>query len=125
MQLVLHGGKKTLGSLCGDVVVNRRGVNVGDLLIELALREADFPYALQLLFKILLGENRAVVLQAFVIHRVALAGERLDDGVRPFAELHGALGVNLVAHCDDRGEVVVLGVVALAVGGSYPKISDN
>ena len=45
--------------------------------------------------------------------------------VAPLAKLHRALGVDLVAHGDDGREVVVLGVVGLAVGGSYSKISNN
>jgi len=32
---------------------------------------------------------------------------------------------NLGDHGDDGREVVVLGVVALAIGGSYSKISNN
>jgi hypothetical protein len=34
-------------------------------------------------------------------------------------------GVDLVADGDDGGEVVVLGIVAFAVSGSYSKISNN
>lgn len=55
----------------------------------------------------------------------ALDGERLDDAGGPFAELHRPLGVDLVAHGNDGGELVVLCVVGFAVGGSYPKILDN
>lgn len=40
-------------------------------------------------------------------------------------ELHRALGVPLVADCEDRLQTVVLGVVGFAVGGSYSKISNN
>jgi hypothetical protein len=39
--------------------------------------------------------------------------------------LHRALGVDLVADGDDGREVVVLRVVSLAVGGSYPKTLDD
>ena len=81
--------------------------------------------ALQLFFKIPFGKHRAVVLQPLVIHRVALEGERLNDGIDPLTELHGAFGVDLVANGNGRGELVVLGVVTLAVGGSYSKISNN
>ena len=48
VQLVLDGGEKTLGALRRDIIVNRRGVNVGDLLVELALGQPDFTDALQL-----------------------------------------------------------------------------
>jgi len=63
--------------------------------------------------------------QALVIHGKALDGEGLDDAGGPLAELHGAFRVHLVADGDDGGEVVVLGVVGFAVGGSYSKISNN
>jgi len=60
-----------------------------------------------------------------VVHREALDGELLDDARGPLAELHSALGVDLVPDGDDGREVVVLRVVALGVGSSYPKASDN
>ena len=125
VQLVLHGGKKALGSGSGDVVVDGCGVDVGDFLVELALAHADFADALELFFKVLLAQDGAVVFQALVIHGEALDGEGLDDAGGPFAELHSALGVYLVAHCNGGGQVVVLGVVAFTVCGSYPKRLDN
>lgn len=125
VEFVLHGGKETLGGLGGDVVVNRSGVDVSDFLVKLALAQADFPDALQLLFEILFGENGAGIFQALIIHREAFDGERFNDAGGPLAELHGAFGVDLVADGDDGGEVVVLGVVGFAVGGSYSKISNN
>ncbi len=125
MQLVLHGGKKTFGRLRRHVVVNRRGVDVGDLLVELALREANLPDALQLFFEILFREDGTAGLDALVIHHVGLDGELLDDAGGPLAELHGTLGVDLVAHGDDGGQFVMLGVVAFAIGGSYSKFSNN
>ena len=60
-----------------------------------------------------------------VVHREAFDRELLDDARRPLAELHRALGVDLVADGDDGREVVVLRVVALAVRGSDSKISKN
>lgn len=63
--------------------------------------------------------------QALVIHHEALHSEGFDDGRGPLAELHRTFGIDLVADGNDGGEAVVLGVVAFAVGGSYPKISDN
>jgi len=59
------------------------------------------------------------------MHRKAFDGEFLDDAGDPFAELHGTLGIDLVAHGDDRGQAVVPGVVVFAVGSSYSKISNN
>jgi len=37
LQLVLHRGIRPPGGLCRDVAVKERGVNVGDLLVRLAL----------------------------------------------------------------------------------------
>jgi hypothetical protein len=83
--------------------------------------EADLADALELLLEVLLAQDGAAALEALVVHREALDGELLDDARGPLAELHRPLGVDLVADGDDGREVVVLGVVGLAVGGSYPK----
>jgi hypothetical protein len=104
VQLVLHRGEKPLGGLRRHVVVNGRGVDVGDLLVELALREPDLADALQLLFEIPIGEDGATRLDALVVHHVGLDGELLDDARGPLAELHRALGIHLVAHGDDGGQ---------------------
>jgi hypothetical protein len=37
VHLVLHGGEKPLGGRGGWVVIERGGIDVGDLLVELAL----------------------------------------------------------------------------------------
>lgn len=125
MQLVLHCGEEALRGLRRHVVVNGRGVNVGDLLVELSLREANLADALELLFEILLGEHRTTGLDALIVHHVGLDGELLDDARGPLAELHRTLGIDLVAYGDDGGKAVVLGVVALAVSGSYSKFSNH
>jgi len=95
------------------------GEDVGDLLVALALREADFADALELLLEVAIAQNRAAALEALVVHREALDGELLDDARGPLAELHRALGVDLVADGDGGREVVVLRVVGLGVGSSY------
>ena len=81
--------------------------------------------ALELLLEVAIAQDGAAALQALVVHREALDGELLDDARGPFAKLHRALGVDLVPDGDDGREVVVLGVVGLAVGGSYSKFSNN
>ncbi len=68
VQLVLHRGEKTFRCLRCDVIVCGSCVNVGNFLIEHALGEADFPDALQLLFKILIVKDGTAAFQAFVIH---------------------------------------------------------
>ena len=57
VQLVLHGGEEALGGLRRHVVVDRRGVDVGDLLVELALRQPDLADALELLFEVPVAED--------------------------------------------------------------------
>ena len=47
------------------------------------------------LVEIFLREYRAAVLQAFLVHDPALDGVVLHNAVGPFAELHGALVVDL------------------------------
>ena len=86
--------------------------------------EADLADPLELLFEVLVAQDRATALQALVVHREALDGELLDDACGPLAELHCALGIDLVSDGDDGREVVVLRVVLLGVDGSNPKISD-
>jgi hypothetical protein len=89
------------------------------------LGQANLANALELLLEVAFRQDGATAFQALIVHRVALDGELLNDGRRPLAELQGAFGIHLVAHGDDGREVVVLGVVAFAVGSSYPKFSDN
>jgi len=127
VELVLHGGEETLGGGRAQIVVNGGGVDIGDFLVELALAQTNFADALELFFEVLLAEDRAACFQSFIVHGKALDGVFLDDRRRPFAELDGPLGVDLVADGHDGGEVVVPGIVALAVSGSYPKfrITDS
>ena len=98
---------------------------IRNLLVEFAFAEADFADTLELLLEIPLGQDGAAVLEALVVHGKTLDGELPDHGGRPFAELDGTLGVDLVADGDDGGEVVVLGLVAFSVSGSYSKFSNN
>ena len=83
VQLVLHGGEEALGGLRRHVVVDGRGVDVGDLLVELALREPDLADALELLFEVPIAQDGAAALEALVVHREALDGELLDDAWSP------------------------------------------
>lgn len=55
VQLVRQGGEKTLGDEGSDIAIDLRRVDVGDLLVEIALGGAELPDALQLLFKVLVG----------------------------------------------------------------------
>lgn len=111
--------------ILGRAIVDGRGVDVGDLLVELALRDADLADTLQLLLEIPIGNDGTTRLDALIVHHVGLDRELLDDARGPLAELYRPLGIDLVTHRDDGGQVVVLGVVAFAVGGSYPEFPDN
>ena len=117
MHLVLNCCKEPLRCRCGRVVIQRRGVNIRDFLVELAFRDPDFPNLLELPLKELIRQM-AALLEAFGIHGPALDGVVLDDLVGPFAELDGTLVLDLEAHGDDCLQTVVLRLVALAVGGS-------
>jgi hypothetical protein len=55
-------------SIC---LVNRRGADVSDLLVELALRDANLADALQLLLKILTGETGTTGADPLIIHHLA------------------------------------------------------
>ena len=72
--------------------------------------QANFPNALQLLFKISFTKDRTIIFQALIIHRIALDVEFLNNRGRPLTELHGLFGVNFVTNGNDGSEVVVLGM---------------
>ena len=101
VQLVLDRGEKAFCGLRGHVVVDRCGVDVGNLLIKLALRQPDLADALKLLLEVSVAQDGATTLKSLVVHREALDGELLDDARRPLAKLDRALGVDLIAHSDD------------------------
>lgn len=86
------------------------------------LGQANLANALELLLEVAFRQDGATAFQALIVHRVALDGELLNDGRRPLAELQGAFGIHLVAHGDDGREVVVLGVVAFAVGKHFLQV---
>ena len=124
VHLVLHHRIEAFGGGGGAVVVDSGGVQVGDLLIELALAGTDLPDALQLFLKVFVGQIGAL-LEPFVVHDPAANGVLRCDLIDPFAELNGALGVDLEADRDDHLKRVMVGGIAFAVCGSYPKFSDN
>ena len=122
--LVLHRGIEAFRGGGSTVVVDSSGIQVGDLLIELALAGADLSDTLQLFLEVLVGQIGAL-LEPFVVHDPAANGVLRCDLIDPFAELNGALGVDLEADRDDHLQGIVLDSVRLAVCGSYPKFSDN
>ena len=67
-QFILHGGEKSFGGLCSHIVIKRRGIKIGDFLIELALRKANLTDTLQLFLEVLICQDRAALFQALRIH---------------------------------------------------------
>jgi hypothetical protein len=59
VHLVLDCGEKSLRGRGGRVVVQRGGVNVRDLLVELPLGEPDFPDLLELALEKLVRQDAA------------------------------------------------------------------
>jgi len=117
MHLVLHFGEELLRDRRVPVVIHRRGIDVGDLLIKVPLGQADLPDFLQQPLEVILAEERAV-LHALPVHHIAPERVIPQDARGPLPESRGALGIHPVAHRDDRIQVVVLDSVVFAVGGS-------
>src|SRR5690606_10312053 len=91
MQFILYRSKKAFGSLSTYIVINSSGIDVRYFLIELPFAQANFPYPLELLFKVLFTEDRAVILQPFIIHGKTFDCKLLYDLCSPFTERNGTL----------------------------------
>ena len=102
----------------GFVVVDGSSIEIGDLLVELALAQPDFPYLLKQMIEILVG-NRRPVLEPLVIHHPAFDRVLRDDLVSPLPEGYGLLVVYLEAQCDYYSQIIVVDAVILAIIGSY------
>ena len=118
VQLVLHRGEELLRQRRVGVVIHRKRVDVGDLLVEAPLAGADFPDALQQFVEVILAEDLLALLEPLVIQHEALDDELPQRLRRPDAELRGLVAVHPVADGDDGIEVVVLGAVGFPVRGS-------
>ena len=108
MHLVLHLCKELF---CGQriaVIIQRSGVNVSEFLVEVALRNANFPDTLQLLFKVFLGQDCAAVFQALFVHRPPLDGVLLHDLICPDTEPHRPLVVHLEADRNNHLQIIVV-----------------
>ena len=62
MQLVLNRSEKAFCGLSSHIIVDGRGIDIGDLLVKLALGKANFPDTLQLFLEILFRQNGAAAL---------------------------------------------------------------
>ena len=108
VHLVLYLRKELF---CGQriaVIIQRSSVNVSEFLIEVALRNANLPDALQLLFKVFLGQDCAAVFQAFFIHGPALDSILLHDLICPDTEPHRPLVVHLEANRNNHLQIIVI-----------------
>lgn len=63
--------------------------------------------------------------QTIIVHREAFHDVLTEPLCGPDPELRAAKRPDSVADRDDHIEVVVLGGVLFAIGGSYPEIPDN
>ena len=128
VELVLNLREEPASGPGGFVIVQRSGINIGDLLIEPALGHPDLPDLLQQVVEIFLGEYAAAVLQAVSVHGPALDRIVLDYGIGPFAELDCTVVVDSKTHSDDHLQVIVFYLAADLAGAlslNYPKISDS
>lgn len=89
MQFVLYFGEECLGSWCVLVVIHAGGVDVGDLLVEASLAEADLADFRQQPLEVVLAQE-AAVFHALTIQHIPLDGELTQDAGRPLAELRCA-----------------------------------
>ena len=64
VELVLHHREEALRAFRRHVVVDGGRVDVGDLLVKLALRQTDLADALELLFEVPVAQDRTAALHA-------------------------------------------------------------
>jgi hypothetical protein len=105
VQLVLHGGEEGLRQLGIGVVVDGGCVDVGDLLVEAALRRADGLDPLEQFVEVV--ERQVRVLEAFIVEDEALDDELTQALRGPDPERRGRLGADPVPDRDDHVQVVV------------------
>jgi len=75
VELVLHGREELAGERRAGIVVGGEGVDVGDLLVEAALAGTDFADPFEQVVEVILAEDGAALLEAFVIEDEALDHE--------------------------------------------------
>ena len=115
VELVLYLREEQAGRLGRLIVIQRGGIDVGDLLVEPALRHPDLPDLFQQVVEIFFREYAAALLQAVAVHGPALNCIVLDNGVGPLAELNRPVVVDLEAHSDDGLQIVVVRVVLFPI----------
>ena len=121
-QLVLGFGKEELGGTVVGPIVGTEREKVAHLLVKALLGGADLADAGQQLVEVV---PAAGVLEPLVVHDEALDQILGQVGGGPLAELGAARRAHPVAHRQDHVQVVMLGLVALAVLGSCQVFLDN
>jgi len=125
VQLVLNRGEEILGNRRLGIVIRRKGVDIGDLLIKSPLAGPDFPNPLQQFVKIILAEDPFALFEPFIVEHKPLDDELPQRLRGPNAEARGLIAVHPVAHGDDGVEVVVAGLVVFPVSGSCFQNGNN
>ena len=124
VHFILDSGKEIPCNFAVQGIVNRRGVDVGDLLVEAPLACSDFLNLGDQVVEIILIEDLSVDKPGLVEH-IPLLRERLQYLGGPLAELCGPLGVDPVAHGDDGGQGAELIAVRFSVIRSLCKKCTN
>jgi len=106
VHLVLNSFEKEDANLLGGVVIDTRGVNVSDLLVEPPLGSSDILNPAHKLFEIV--EGLIGILQTFIVHREALHDVFTQPLRGPDAEAGGHHAFNPVADRNDGIEVVAI-----------------
>ena len=127
MHLILNRLEEQAGRLGVLVVIKRCCVQIRYFLIELALRQTNFPNLLQLPLEVFICEH-VTFFQAVNIHCPALNRMVFHNPARPFAELHGALIVHLEAHGNNHLQIIMRQFpidLTSALGLNYPEFPDS
>ena len=124
VHLILDGLEEPLGHLGARVVIDARGVDVDDLLVEQPLARADVADAGQRLVEVVLADG-APGLDALIVEHEPLDEQFPQLGRGPLPELRSARRAHAVAHGEDHVEAVMERAVMLAVGRSCQVFLDN
>ena len=124
VHFILDSGKEIPCNFAVQGIVNRRGVDVGDFLVEAPLACSDFLNLGDQVVEIILIEDLSVDKPGLVEH-IPLLRERLQYLGGPLTELCGPLGVDPVAHGDDGGQGAELIAVRFSVIRSLCKKCTN
>ena len=124
MHLVLYRGEEILCDLTVNSIINRRGVNIRDLLIEAALACTDLLNLGNQVVKIILIENLTVY-KTVLIQHITLFCKGVQHLGRPLAELCGTAGIDAIPYGDNCRERIELIAIGLSVIRNLCKICTS